>query len=241
VADVLVEFLVLVFADVALGPGPQRRRLVDGLVVGEFFLFPVLPLLLLHQDGLDDVVGVFADDRAQLDPVQQVFLARAQVKGDRRAPQGFLQHLDGEFAASVRLPADSLIGLLAGAPRVHGHLVRDDERGIEPDPELPDQVRVLLLVAREPREKLLGAGLGDRAEVLNRLLAVHSDAVVADAQRLGRRIVVDMDLELEVVLEQLFVVQRLEPQLVAGVGGVGDQLAQKDLAVRVQRMNHQLQ
>src|SRR3546814_7861782 len=34
---------------------------------------------------------------------------------------------------------------------------------------------------------------------------------------------------------------RLEAQLVAGVGGVGDQLAQEDLLVRVQRVRHQVQ
>ena len=48
-------------------------------------------------------------------------------------------------------------------------------------------------------------------------------------------------LQLEVVLEQRLVVQRLEAQLVAGVRRVGDQLAQEDLAVRVQRMDHELQ
>ena len=47
--------------------------------------------------------------------------------------------------------------------------------------------------------------------------------------------------ELEVVLEQRLVVQRLEPQLVAGVRRVGDQFAQEDLAIRVQRMDHELQ
>ena len=34
---------------------------------------------------------------------------------------------------------------------------------------------------------------------------------------------------------------RLEAQLVAGVGGVGDQLAQEDLPVAVQRVDHELQ
>jgi hypothetical protein len=41
-------------------------------------------------------------------------------------------------------------------------------------------------------------------------------------------------------LEQAGVVQGLEAQLVAGVGGVGNQLAQEDLAVAVEGVDHQL-
>jgi hypothetical protein len=44
-----------------------------------------------------------------------------------------------------------------------------------------------------------------------------------------------------VVLEQLGLVERLEAQLVAGVGRVGDQLAQEDLLVRVQRVGDEVQ
>ena len=42
-------------------------------------------------------------------------------------------------------------------------------------------------------------------------------------------------------LPQGLVGQRLEAQLVAGVGGVGDQLAQEDLLVAVQGVHHQVQ
>ena len=48
-------------------------------------------------------------------------------------------------------------------------------------------------------------------------------------------------LRLGVVLEQRRVGQRLEAQLVAGVGGVRDQLAQEDLLVAVQGVDHQVQ
>ena len=60
VADVLVEFLVLLFGDLVLGARPQRGSLVDGLVFVQGFVLAVLPLFLLHQDGLHDVVGIFA-------------------------------------------------------------------------------------------------------------------------------------------------------------------------------------
>ncbi len=165
VADVLVELLVLLVADLAPRPRPERGSLVDGLLVGELFLLAVLPLLLLHEDRLDDVVGVLADDGAQLPAVQQVVLAFAQVQRDVGAAVRLLDHLDDEFAAAVGLPAHALVGLLAGAARTDGHLVGDDERGVEADAELADQMRVLLLVAGQLREEFARARLGDGAEV----------------------------------------------------------------------------
>ena len=152
-----------------------------------------------------------------------------------------LDRLDGELAAAVGLPAHALVRLLAGAAGQHRHLVGDDERGIEAHAELADQVRVLLLVAGELREELARAGLGDRAEVGDRLLAAHADAVVGDGERARLAVVVDADLQVGVALEERRVGERLEAQLVAGVGGVGDELAQEDLAVRVQRVDHQVQ
>ena len=42
-------------------------------------------------------------------------------------------------------------------------------------------------------------------------------------------------------LDQLRLGDRLVTQLLAGVGGVGDELANEDVAVRIDRMDHQLQ
>ena len=41
--------------------------------------------------------------------------------------------------------------------------------------------------------------------------------------------------------QQLRLGERLEAQLLAGIGGVRDQLAQENFLVRIQRMNHQAQ
>ena len=240
-ADVLVELLVLVLGDVALGARPEGRGAVDGLVlVGEGFL-PVLEFLLLHHDRLDDVVGVLAHDRAQLPAREQVFLALLEVQHDLGAAAGLPDHLDGEFSGAVRFPAHGLIRRQPGAARRHRHPVGDDEGGIEADAELADQVRVLLLVARELGEELARAGLRDRAEVRDDLLAAHADAVVGHRQGLGILVEGDADPEVGIALEQPRVVQRLETQLVAGVGGVGHQLAQEDLPVGVQGVDHQVQ
>ncbi len=243
VADVFVELLVLLVGDFALGSGPEGAGLVDRLVlIGQRLLVLLLvPFLFLHQDGLDDVVGVLADDGTQLPAVGQVLGLRAQMQGDLGAARRLVHHLQSEFAAAVGLPAHPLARLLAGAPGQHGDAVGDDEGGVETDAELTDQVGVLLLVAGELGEELAGPRLGDGTQVGDHLVAAHADPVVGDGQGLGRLVVGDADRQFAVVFEQRAVVQRLEAQLVAGVRGVGDQLAQKDFAVAVERMDHQLQ
>jgi hypothetical protein len=58
-----------------------------------------------------------------------------------------------------------------------------------------------------------------------------------------RAVLVHADPHFQVgrVLEQRRRVERLEAQLVAGVGRVGDQFAQKDLLVGIQRVGDQVQ
>jgi hypothetical protein len=60
---------------------------------------------------------------------------------------------------------------------------------------------------------------------------------------IGLRVLVerDRDLQFMVVAVQGVVVDRLEAQLVGGVGSVRDQFAQEDLLVRIQGVDHQLQ
>src|SRR5690606_29029476 len=90
-------------------------------------------------------------------------------------------------------------------------------------------------------EELASARAGDGAEVGNRLVTAHADAVVDDPDRARVAVELDADRELGIVLEQAGRIERLEAQLVAGVGCIGNQLAQEYLAITVQRVDHQLQ
>jgi hypothetical protein len=192
------------------------------------------------------VVGVLLDDGAQLPAGQQIVLVLAQVQGDLGAAVGLVDGLDGVFAGAVAghraFPLHARVGGgEAGPAGAHGDLVGDDEGGIKADPELADQVGVLLLVAGQLAEELLGARLGDGTQVGHHLVAAHADAVVGDGQSAGSLVEGHADLQLGVVLEQPAVLERFETQLVTGIGGIRDQLAQKDLPVRIQRMNHEVQ
>ena len=48
-------------------------------------------------------------------------------------------------------------------------------------------------------------------------------------------------MQLTLAIQQGWLINCLKAQLVAGVGGVGHQLAQKDFLVAVEGMNHQVQ
>jgi len=102
-------------------------------------------------------------------------------------------------------------------------------------------VGILGLVAGQRREEFLGAGLGDGTEMGNRLIAREADAVVGNGDGACGLVEGDADLQIAVVAIQGAVVERFEAQLVAGVGGVGHQLAQENLLVAVQGVDHQLQ
>ena len=59
--------------------------------------------------------------------------------------------------------------------------------------------------------------------------------------RLGVGIDRDLDRERRAVLDQFRLGDRLVAQLLAGVGGVGDELADENLPVGIDRMDHELQ
>ena len=187
------------------------------------------------------MIGILADDRAQPETVQQLVFAFAQMQGHFSAALRPLDHLDRVLAAAVRFPSDAVLGGEAGAARHDRHLVRDDERRVEPDPELADEMRVLRFVAGQLVEEFARAGLRDRADVLDHFLARHADAVVRDRDRARRLVERHTDLELRVAFVKRLVGERLEAQLVRRVGRVGNELAQKDLLVAVQGVNHQVQ
>ncbi len=243
VRDVAIELLVFVVLHIAARPGPQRLRVIDGLVfrrcgVLAFLLFFFLGV---HAHGESDVIGILPHQRADAIGVGEILLALLQVQHDARAALRQIDGRDGEFAVAARLPVHTRSGIQAGATRIHVDAVGDDERGIEADAELADQLRVLLLIAGHAGEEFGGARLGNRTEVLDGFLAAHADAVIGDGDRARLRVGIDGDGELTASLQQIGLGQRLETQLVERVRSVGNQLAQEDFLVTVERMDHQLE
>ena len=256
VADGFVELGVLLVADVFLGARPQGRSLVDGFplagldhaaglaaagLVPRGDQLAVFPLFLFHHDGQADVVGVLVDDVLELPAAGVVHRVVAQVQDDAGAALGAGNGFDLEVAGAAAGPAHAFGLLHAGAAGLDGDLVGHDEAGVKAHAELADELGVGLLVAAELAHEVLGAALGDGAEVVDGFLGAHADAVVGDGQRFRVLVKGELHLEFGVALVQAAVVDGLEAQLVAGVRRVGDQLAQENFLVRVQRMGHQVQ
>ena len=219
VADLLVELVVLLFGDVALAARPQGGGLVDGfpLVFQLVLALLLVPFLFLHEDGQRDVVGVLADDAAQLPAGQEVVFALAQVQDDVGATGGLGDGLDLEVAGAFTGPAHAFFGLQAGTAGFDGDLVGHDVAAVKAHTELADELGVFLMVARQAAHEFFGARLGDGAQVVDGLLRAHADAVVADGERAGSLVDQDAHLEVGRVFVQAAVVQRLEAQLVAGI------------------------
>ena len=151
----------------------------------------------------------------------------------------------GALAASTPSARPVCAAGLAGDQR---DPVGDHEAGVEADAELADQLGRRLLrrppasrAWRSLRQHLGGAGLGDRADEVDDLVAAHPDAVVADGQGALGRVGLEGDVQVGGVDLEVLVLVGGQPQLVQRVGGVGDQLPEEDVLGRVDRVDHQLQ
>ena len=236
VADLLVEVVVLLLADVLLGARPDGVGLVDGFpfagfdhgagFAAAFFIVgvnqrAVFPLFLFHLDGQADVVRIFADDALDLPGLGVVLCVVAQVQGDAGATvfavDGFHLKRAAATGAAVADPAHAFGSRQTGTARFHRDLVGHDKARVKAHAKLADELRIRLLVAAEFGYKVFGAALGNRAEVVDGLLLTQANAVVGDGERLGFFVKGDADFEFGVAFKQLGCVDRLKAQLVAGV------------------------
>ena len=100
------------------------------------------------------------------------------------------------------------------------HLIGNDKGRIEAHAELSDQLRVFLLVTGQVLEKRCGTGLRNRAEVLDDLIAGHTNTVISNGERPGILIDIHLNGEFSLPLEHAVIRQRGKTQLVDGVGGI---------------------
>ena len=150
---------------------------------------------------------------------------------------------DVEAGLAVAGPLICLV--FAGLARDDLNLVGDHEDGVEADAELADEVGVLAGVAGELGEEVFGAGAGDGAEVRDEVFLVHADAGVGDGEGLVGFVEFEVDARrVDAIADEslvLLVGEGEVAQLVERIGGVGDEFAEEDFRVRVERMDDQLE
>ena len=83
--------------------------------------------------------------------------------------------------------------------------------------------------------------MGDRAEVVLELVLGHADTVIGDRQGAGVLIDGETDQEIAVLHADGIIRQGAEIELVDRVGGVRDQLAQENLLMGIDRIDHHIQ
>mmetsp|Transcript_18093 Transcript_18093/g.30891 ORF Transcript_18093/g.30891 Transcript_18093/m.30891 type:complete len:540 (-) Transcript_18093:58-1677(-) len=273
VGEALVEADVLVLGDVLGLPHPDGLGLVEDLVlVGDLLdllhllllglllvldlgLLVVLHLLVVlvgvgdllvgglldHElDGEADEFGVLFDEVLELSLLEELLLVLLEVEHDLGSSLDVLRvvGVDREGSSGVGLPLELLVVVVLGD---HSHLLGHEVGGVETHSELTDHADVG--ASGDGLHEVPGAGLGDGSEVVDEVALGHSDSTVVDGEGVVSLVRNDPDFEVGLGLELLGLRDRVVPDLVEGVGGVGDELSQEDLLVGVEGVDdetHQL-
>ena len=254
-----VEFYAVLVGGLLAAPLPQRHHGVDDLLrpglppgdLGDAVFVGLAGLHLLgglHHgvNGPADVVGVFFHQLLDLPGGEIVAVALLvgvvlQLQYHVGAYAFLLAWGDGVAVGALALPAVG--ALLAVGPGDHRDALGHHERGIKAHAELTDHIDigVLPLLIVHALLEGQGAGLGNDAQVVFQLLSGHAHAVVGHGE--GALIFVGEDPDAEVAPghAHLVIRQGQEAQLVDGVGGVGDELPEKDLLMGVDGVDHHVQ
>ncbi len=233
--DRLIQLFVVVLRQLTLRPAPERARSIhllgDARLLRLLLLCVPLTLVVGQEDGEGDVVGVLLYDLLQAPTIGIVRALFVEMQENRGAGDGALRGLDVEAGLAVAGPAPRL--LFAGLARDDLDAVGDHEGAVEADAELADEVRILPGVAGELGEEVFGSGASNGAEVRDQVLFVHADAGVGE----GEGLLLFVELEVDAGRERQCLVgiigQRQMAQLIEGIGGVRNQLAQEDFRMRV--------
>ncbi len=246
VRQVLVEFGVLLRLHILLGALPQRHARVEGLGLVLFAALLVLGLLVLRRvrllevDRVGDEVRIFLHQVGDAPAVEILLLVRAQVQRDRRAEARPFRVRNRVAPAHIGLPAERRVR--AALFRDDRHLVRHHERRVEPDAELSDQLRQRLAALLLQRlAESFRAARGDRAEVLLQIRRVHPQSVVRDGQRLRGTVRGNVYAPVGIVRQKLLLGQSQILRAVYRVGRVGNELAQEDLLLGIERIDDEIE
>ena len=238
---VLVELFVVVVGQRRGALCPKRFGRVDlaGIAHDLALVVPDLDL-----DRVQHVVAVSPDDLLETIALKELFGVVFERQLDACAALLADAIGDGEPAVAGGRPQHCFVS----GPRRHAvHLDRigHHEATVEAHAELADETQIAFLSFGPIRgglfQELQRSRMRDGPEVFGRLLARHADAHVLDDEHATTNVGGDADLELEVFAGQRVVDKRFEPGLVQRVGRVGDELAQENLAVGVQRVRNELQ
>ena len=236
VGQVLVEGVIVFRLDAAFGFAPQGGLGIDALAV--------------HQHGEGHEGRMLADDGLHPVGFQKFRRVLLEVCHDDGPPRrfGVRAFLHGKGAETVAAPAPGGgIAVGKGGTRRHLDLFGHHEHGIEAHPEPADDIggvggfAFLAFLRGQTGEELFGAGFGDGAEVVRQFLGRHAHAGIGDGQGPGVLVQGDTNFQRRVRQAGRFAAIGPIAQFVQRVRGVGNEFAQKNLPVGVQRVCQDIQ
>ena len=258
----LVELVVVLLLNVGATLFPDRRHGVDGLellivlVLGLVVVTSVLGLGLLaalghhHLNRVAHIVAVLLNQALEAPLGQEAIvglglaigvelLVLAQRQDDIGTVLSTLAILDGVALKTVGLP--NVGGVLAISAADDLHVAGDHKGGVEAHAKLADDVDIGALLLGVLGLKLLGAGMGDGAQIALELLGGHANAVIRDGNGAGVFIKRDANSQVALVELDTRVLQALKVELVDGVTRIRDKLAQEDFLIGVDGVDHEVE
>ncbi len=204
VSDMLIKSLVFVFGDLTLGACPECAGLIDGFFFagGLHSLGVFIPAFFGHTDRQGNMIRVLAQNFTDFPAVNQVFLLGTQMQNHFGTAGRVIDVGNGIITLAAGHPFHTGIGGGAGFTATYGHFIGDDEGRIEAHTELANQVGIFLIIPGQCREKFLGAGFGDGAQVGNRFILGHPDTIVGNGDGFGISINQNAQTQLRVVFKQ---------------------------------------
>ena len=152
---------------------------------------------------------------------------------------GALAVFDGVALKTIGLPHVS--GVLAIGAADDLHVAGDHKGGVETHAKLADDVDIGALLLGVLGLKLLGAGMGDGAQIALKLLGGHADTVIRNGNGAGVFIKGNTNGQVALVELDARILQALKVELVDGIARVGDKLAQEDFLIGVDGVDHEVE
>merc|ERR1712238_405164 len=206
------------------------------LRVGHLLL---LGLLNVQLNWETDELGVLLHQILHAAPLQKLRLVFLQIANDLRATLHLTVHhlcilLNCERATRARFPNILLIVVvLAYHPDFVGHKVRR----VEAHAELTNHADV---ATRSHRlHEGLCATLRNGTKIVDQLILRHANTRILDGDGRVRFVWHDLDEEIRLRLNLVWVRDGLVPDLVQGIRSIGNQLSQEDLLVGVKGVDDQ--
>ena len=258
----LVELVIVLLLNIGAVLLPDRRHGVDGLellvvlVLGRVVIASILGLGLLaalghhHLDRVTHIVAVLLNQALEAPLGQEAIvglglavgielLVLAQRQDNIGTVLGALAVLDGITLKTIRLPHVSGVLPIGAADNLY---VAGNHKGrVEAHAKLADDVDIGALLLGVLGLKLLGAGMGDGAQIALELLGGHANAVIRDGNGAGVFIKRDANSQVALVELDARVLQALKVELVDGVARVRDKLAQEDFLIGVDGVDHEVE